>query len=48
MDLDFSVIGGVALIALTLWYFFGEREGIAAAIGTSGTQEIKVTVRGGY
>ena len=42
------VIGGVALIALTLWYFFGEREGITAAIGTSGTQEIKVTVRGGY
>ena len=42
------VIGGVALIALTLWYFFGEREGIAAAIGMSGTQEIKVTVRGGY
>ena len=42
------VIGGVALIAFVLWYFFGEREGIAAAIGESGTQEIKVTVRGGY
>ena len=42
------VIGGVALIVFVLWYFFGEREGIAAAIGMSGMQEIKVTVRGGY
>ncbi len=42
------VIGGVALIALTLWYFFGEREAAAAAIGVSGVQEIKVTVKGGY
>ncbi len=42
------VIGGVALIALTLWYFFGEREATAATVGESGTQEIKVTVKGGY
>ncbi|HXG85542.1 MAG TPA: cupredoxin domain-containing protein [Pyrinomonadaceae bacterium] len=42
------VIGGVALIAFVLWYFFGEREAAAATIGSSGTQEIKVTVRGGY
>ena len=42
------VIGGVALIVLTLWYFFGEREAIAAAVGESGMQEIKVTVKGGY
>lgn len=42
------VIGGVSLIGLTLWYFFGEREKVAAAVGESGTQEIKVTVRGGY
>ena len=42
------VIGGVALIALTLWYFFGERKAIAAAVGESGMQEIKVTVKGGY
>ncbi len=42
------VIGGVALIALTLWYFFGEREATSAAIGESGMQEIKVTVKGGY
>lgn len=42
------VIGGVALIAFVLWYFFGEREKTAATVGTSGIQEIKVTVRGGY
>ena len=42
------IIGGVALIAFVLWYFFGEREAAAATIGSGGTQEIKVTVRGGY
>lgn len=42
------IIGGVGLIALTLWYFFGEREKIAAETNETGVQEIKVTVRGGY
>lgn len=42
------VIGGVALIAFVLWYFFGEREAVAAQAGESGVQEIKVTVKGGY
>lgn len=42
------VIGGAAFIALTLWYFFGEREAAAASIGESGVQEIKVTVKGRY
>ncbi len=42
------IVGGVGLIAFVLWYFFGEREGAAAAIGESGMQEIKVTVKGGY
>jgi plastocyanin domain-containing protein len=42
------VISGIGLIALTLWYFFGEREKIAAETNESGVQEIKVTVRGGY
>ncbi len=42
------VIGGVALIAFVLWYFFGEREATAAAVTESGVQEIKVTVKGGY
>lgn len=42
------VAGGVALIALVLWYFFGEREAVAATETGSGVQEIKITVKGGY
>ena len=42
------IIGGVVLIAFVLWYFFGERESVAAQTGTSGVQEIKVTIKGGY
>jgi plastocyanin domain-containing protein len=42
------IIGGVALIALILWYFFGEREQIAAGVNETGVQEIKITVKGGY
>ena len=34
------IVGGVGLIALTLWYFFGEREKAAAATNSSGVQEI--------
>ena len=52
MDMDTSeimvLIGGTALIGLILWYFFGEREKVAAEVGASGVQEIKVTVKGGY
>jgi plastocyanin domain-containing protein len=42
------MIGGVALIAFILWYFFGERESVAATIDETGVQEIKITVKGGY
>lgn len=42
------IIGGIGLIALTLWYFFGEREAASAETNASGVQEIKVTVKGGY
>jgi plastocyanin domain-containing protein len=42
------IIGGVILIGFVLWYFFGERERVAAEQGASGLQEIKVTVKGGY
>lgn len=41
------LIGGVAGIALVLWYFFGERETVEAAT-MNGVQQIKVTVKGGY
>ena len=42
------VLGGAGLIALVLWYFFGERESIAAAVKEGGVQEINITVKGGY
>jgi len=42
------VIGGIALIGAVLWYFFGEREKVAAEANESGVQEITVTVKGGY
>ena len=42
------ITGGVAAIAFVLWYFFGERESVAAAVSERGVQEIKVTVKGGY
>ena len=42
------VIGGIGLIALVLWYFFGEKEKVAATENASGIQEIDVTVKGGY
>ena len=42
------VIGGVVSIAFVLWYFFGEREAVAAVVSDAGVQEIDVTVKGGY
>lgn len=42
------VTGGIAAIAFVLWYFFGERESVAASVGQSGVQEIQITVKGGY
>jgi len=39
---------GFALILFVLWYFFGERESVAAQTTASGVQEIKITVKGGY
>lgn len=45
----FVILGGVTLIALTLWYFFGEREKVVAKVdAASGVQEINVTIKGGY
>ena len=42
------VLARVSAIAFVLWYFFGERESVAAAVGAGGVQEITVTVKGGY
>ena len=44
----FVVIAGVALIAFVLWYFFGEKQRVAASLTSTGVQEVKVTVKGGY
>jgi plastocyanin domain-containing protein len=41
------LIGAGALIALVLWYFFGEREAVAAT-ESAGVQQVKITVKGGY
>lgn len=47
--MEMGVLAGSAgLIAGVLWYFFGEREKVAAGITETGVQEIKITVRGGY
>lgn len=42
------IIGGVGLVALTLWYFFGEREKSIVETNETGVQEVKITVKGGY
>lgn len=42
------VIAGIMLIAIVLWFFFGERTAVAAQTSQSGVQEIMVTVKGGY
>jgi plastocyanin domain-containing protein len=41
-------IGGLALIAFILWFFFGPRAAIEARETLSGVQEIEVLVKGGY
>jgi len=47
--MEMGVLAGSAvLIAGVLWYFFGEREKVAAGITETGVQEIKITVKGGY
>lgn len=40
--------GGLLLIALILWFFFGPRVAFSARVGRSGTQEVDVVVKGGY
>lgn len=42
------LIGGLALIALTLWFFFGPRAAEKTQVGAGGAQEITVIVQGGY
>lgn len=42
------VVAGAAAILSLLWFFFGERAGVAAEVRASGVQEIDITVKGGY
>lgn len=42
------IIGALAMIATVIWYFFGEREKVSAAVTDAGVQEVKITVKGGY
>src|SRR5688500_15620693 len=42
-------LGGLALSAFVLWYFFFSARQTAAAVSTSGgVQEVAITVKGGY
>ncbi len=42
------IISGAGAVGFVLWYFFGERERVAAIATESGVQEIKIIVKGGY
>jgi plastocyanin domain-containing protein len=43
------VAGGVLLVGFVAWFFFmGEGRREAAAVGESGTQRVKILVKGGY
>ncbi len=52
MNLDSAeiavLVASVVAIIAILWYFFGEREKVAAGLSDTGVQQIKVTVKGGY
>jgi plastocyanin domain-containing protein len=40
--------GSIVLIGGILWYFFGERESVAAGMTDTGVQQVRITVKGGY
>jgi plastocyanin domain-containing protein len=44
----FVVVTGVALVLFVLWYFFGERERVAAETSEAGVQQVSIMVKGGY
>ena len=52
MNLDSAeisvLVGSLVAIIAILWYFFGEREKVAAGLSDTGVQQINVTVKGGY
>jgi plastocyanin domain-containing protein len=50
VDISESIVlfSGIVLIALILWYFFGDRAKTEATADAAGVQEVSVVVRGGY
>lgn len=42
------LVGGIALIAFVMWFFFGPKTATAAKRGAGGVQEVEVRVRGAY
>lgn len=42
------LIGGILLVGIILWYFFGPKERTHAEVRDGGVQEVKITVKGGY
>lgn len=42
------LFSGIVLIALILWYFFGDRAKTEATADLSGVQEVSIIVKGGY
>jgi plastocyanin domain-containing protein len=41
-------VGGLALMAFVLWFFFGPKKNTAARQSSAGVQEVDVVVRGAY
>ncbi|MFO0849950.1 MAG: cupredoxin domain-containing protein [Gemmataceae bacterium] len=41
-------LGGVAVVGLIVWFFFGPKKATAARTGDAGVQQVEVRVRGGY
>ncbi|MBI3089813.1 MAG: cupredoxin domain-containing protein [Candidatus Tectomicrobia bacterium] len=39
---------GLAVSGFILWFFFGKKRGVEASVASSGVQEARVTVKGGY
>ena len=44
----FVTAGGIVLIALILWFFFGPRRATPASVGHFARQEVDIVVKGGY
>jgi plastocyanin domain-containing protein len=42
------LIGGIALVAAILWYFFGPKKRTAATVSSRGVQEVNINVKGAY